>query len=324
VKLLRALGLPFQTIRALHRAGVLGMNDRNHHYTLRWNPRSRYPLVDDKLQTKLLCERAGIPTARVLAVARFQADTRRLLEEVDAMPDFVLKPARGAMGNGILVVRRREGDRYVLAGGAVVDRAALAYHVSSTLSGMFALGGNPDVAFAEERLIVHPDLARIATDGVPDLRVVVFRGVPVMAMTRLPTRRSKGRANLHQGAVGAGVDIATGRTSHAVMEGRLMERHPDSGEPVVDLPIPDFDVALEIAVRAASETGLGYVGADVVVDARYGALILELNARPGLAIQIANHKGLLPRLKALEGRRDLADLALKERIALGQELARCA
>ena len=323
MKLARAVTHPFQTVRALHRAGMLGMNKRNHHYTLRWNSRSRYPLVDDKLRTKLLCDRAGIPTARVLAVARFQAHTRRMLEEIDAMPDFVLKPARGAMGNGILVVRSREGERYVLAGGAVVDREALAYHLSSILSGMFALGGNPDVAFAEERLVVHPDLARLSTDGVPDMRVVVFRGVPVMAMMRLPTRRSGGRANLHQGAVGVGIDLATGRTNHAVIEGELVEAHPDTAEPVVDLPVPDFEVALEIAVRSASETGLGYVGADVVVDARYGALILELNARPGLAIQIANHKGLLPRLQALEHRRDLTDLALKERIALGQELARC-
>jgi alpha-L-glutamate ligase-like protein len=322
VNLRQALSRPFAAARALERAGVLNMNTRNHRYAMRWNPRALYPRVDDKLETKRLCERAGIPTARVLAVARFQAHADRLFDELEDEPSFVLKPAHGAMGNGILVVRERRGPDYVLAGGSVVDRDALLYHTSCILSGMFALGGNPDVAFAEERLVVHPALAKIATDGVPDIRFVIFRGVPVMAMTRLPTRRSGGRANLHQGAVGAGVDLVTGKTNHAVIDGQPIERHPDSHEPLLGVSIPDFEQALEIAVRATTETELGYVGADVVVDAMRGAVILELNARPGLAIQVANQTGLLPRLRAVEARPRVSKLPLEDRIALGREIAK--
>ncbi|MDX5335526.1 MAG: alpha-L-glutamate ligase-like protein, partial [Marinobacter sp.] len=47
-------------------------------------------------------------------------------------------------------------------------------------------------------------------------------------------------------------------------------------------------------------TGLGYMGVDLVVDAYKGPLLLELNARPGLAIQMANGEGLLPRLRNIE------------------------
>lgn len=307
--------------RGLRAVGVLGMNSRNHEFTSRWNPRALYPLVDDKLQTKRLCEAAGIPTARVLAVARVQSERRRFLEELDAAPSFVLKPARGAMGNGILVVRERTENGYQLAGGRVVDRETVAYHTSSILSGMFALGGRTDAAFAEELLEVHPALERISTDGVPDLRFVIFRGIPVMAMTRLPTQRSGGRANLHQGAVGAGVDLVTGRTCSAILASRPIEQHPDSGEPLLDIEIPDFDRALEIAVRATGETGLGYVGADVVIDATRGPLILELNARPGLAIQTANHRGLLPRLVAIGSIEAPESLPVEERIARGREIA---
>jgi alpha-L-glutamate ligase-like protein len=141
-----------------------------------------------------------------------------------------------------------------------------------------------------------------------------------MAMTRLPTSRSRGRANLHQGAVGAGVDLATGRTRHAVIQGVSTRRHPDTGEPVVDRLIPDFERALEIAVRATDLTGLGYVGADVVVDALRGPLILELNARPGLAIQVANRQGLMKRLEAIE--RDWRPgVDLGERLQMGRRLA---
>ncbi|MCA1480890.1 sugar-transfer associated ATP-grasp domain-containing protein, partial [Bradyrhizobium sp. NBAIM08] len=57
---------------------------------------------------------------------------------------------------------------------------------------------------------------------------------------------------------------------------------------------------LLIAARASEMSGLGYVGVDLVLDKFLGPLILELNARPGLAIQIANGNGLLHRLKKVE------------------------
>jgi len=310
-------------VRALRRAGILGINERNHTYMLRWNRRERYPNVDDKLRTKQICARAGIPTAGVLGVARVHAEIRELVDALDAHASFVLKPAHGAMGNGILVVHGRDGPRFVRSGGTALDREAIAYHAASIVSGLFALGGQPDAAFAEERLEVHPELSQIATEGVPDVRIVVFRGIPVMAMTRLPTRRARGRANLHQGAVGAGIDLETGRTLHAVLAGRPVRLHPDTQEDVVGRRIPDFDVALEIAVRAADATGLGYVGADVVVDASRGPLILELNARPGLAIQVANRAGLLPRLEAAQAHW-APDAPLQTRLARGRAIARSA
>ena len=305
----------------LRAAGVLGMNRRNAVFTLRYNQRRFYPRVDDKLETKRLLREAGIATAPVLAVARVHSQVRAMLRELDAYSSFVIKPAHGAMGNGILVVLERDGDWFRRPGGQWIDRRALFYHSSSIISGAYALGGQPDVAFAEERLEVHPELAAISMDGVPDVRVIVYRGVPVMSMTRLPTRRSRGRANLHQGAVGAGIEIDTGRTNHAVLDGESVPVHPDTQEAVIGRTIPQFDRALEIAVRASDQTELGYVGADVVVDAHHGPLILELNARPGLAIQVANRMGLVPRLEAVNAR-VREGMEWPERIELGREIAR--
>jgi alpha-L-glutamate ligase-like protein len=307
--------------RALRRHGVLGINGRNAEYTLRWNPRHLYPRVDDKLQTKELCEEAGIPTPKLLAAARHHFELRRLAGELLRLQDFVLKPARGAMGNGILVVRERDGERFVAAGGRSLALGDLLYHAAGIISGLYALGGQPDVAVVEERLVVDPDLAEIATDGVPDIRVVVYRGAPAMAMTRLPTRRSSGRANLHQGAVGAGIDLATGRTTHAILQSRPIDAHPDSGEPLLGRTMPGFQDLLAIAVRAAEETGLGYVGADLVVDARRGPVLLEMNARPGLMVQLANRAGLLPRLRAID-REWRPGRSVPERLALGIRIAR--
>jgi alpha-L-glutamate ligase-like protein len=310
--------------RRLSRVGILGINARNAHYTLRWNPRRLYPLVDDKLATKRMCERAGIPTPKLLAVAEAHFQLRAMLAALDPYESFVLKPARGAMGNGIVVVKGRRGDDFVRSGGRLLSRADLLYHAAGIISGLYALAGQRDTAMVEECLEVHPDLAAIAIDGVPDVRVIVYRGVPVMSMTRLPTRHSGGRANLHQGAIGAGIDLASGRTVHAVLRGASALRHPDSGRSVVGVTIPHFRAALEIAIRATDQTGLGYVGADVVVDSRRGPVILELNARPGLAIQVANGVGLRPRLDAVDAfwRSDpAAEPSVEERAGLGAEIA---
>ncbi|MRR31196.1 alpha-L-glutamate ligase-like protein, partial [bacterium] len=47
-------------------------------------------------------------------------------------------------------------------------------------------------------------------------------------------------------------------------------------------------------------TGLGYLGVDLVIDRDRGPLLLELNARPGLAIQLANRHGLRTRLDQVD------------------------
>lgn len=307
--------------RGLRAAGVLGINRRNVDFTLRENLRRLYPLVDDKLKTKALCERVGVTTAAILGQASSHSEVKALVESLEGRSDFVLKPASGAMGNGIVVITEATATSWQTAGGRVFEKADLEYHAAGIVSGLYALSGRPDVAFAEERLELHPEFRKIARQGVPDVRIVVFRGVPVMAMTRLPTERSGGRANLHQGAVGAGIDLSTGRTNHAVLGNEPITIHPDTKEAVVDRPIPLFAEALRLGIRAVDATGLGYIGADVVIDANRGPVLLELNARPGLGIQIANRAGLLGRLNGVRAR-ETKTLDLEARIALGLQLSR--
>jgi len=286
--------------RGISRAGVLGMNRRNLDYILNTNPRSRYPLVDDKQLTKQVALAAGIPVPPLYGVIGIQRQVRELAALVAGKRDFVIKPANGSGGNGIVVIDEHLDGRYRKVNGEWLGEHELQHHISNILGGMYSLGGIPDKALLEYRVHFDPVFAAVTFQGVPDIRIVVYRGVPVMAMLRLPTRQSEGRANLHQGAVGAGIDLATGLTLHAVMGNRIVHEHPDTGAALAGVRVPYWDKLLFTAAQCYELTGMGYIGADFVLDRELGPLMLELNARPGLNIQIANGRGLLPRLAVVE------------------------
>lgn len=304
---------------ALRQAGVVGINARNARFVSRYNPRARFPLVDDKIRSKALCQEAGIPTPPLYGIVEAHGDLRRLSAYLEGHDDFVIKPARGAMGNGVLVIEGREGPLYRKPSGALLDERAVRHYVSGILSGLYSLSGTVDRAMIEYRVQRHGLFESLASGGVPDIRVIVFKGVPVLAMVRLPTEKSDGRANLHQGAIAAGIEIATGKTINAVQANRLVDRHPDTGAPVLGVAIPHWEEILRIAAKSHDVTGLGYIGVDVVLDAVHGPLLLELNARPGLAIQIANFQGLLHLLEKIE-RVDTSRLGVEDRLELAQRI----
>jgi alpha-L-glutamate ligase-like protein len=204
----------------------------------------------------------------------------------------------------VLVIMGRDGDAYVRHNGERLSPDSLRQHFSDTLSGMYSLGGQPDTVLVQQRVRLHPTFAAISYKGIPDLRVILYRNEPAMAMLRLPTKESNGRANLHQGGIGTGVDLDSGVTNHAVQRNRAVRNHPDTGLPVVGLRVPHWGQVLTMSRRVAQAVGLGYVGVDIVVDEEQGPLLLEANARPGLAIQIANNQGLLPRLEEIDARLD--------------------
>jgi len=308
----------FGLARQLARMGVLGLNRRNAEYTLRYNPRRLYPLVDDKLATKQLAQRAGIAVPELYGVVEENHQVRSLAEILEQYSDFVVKPAHGSGGDGILIISGRLRQKYREANGLLMSREELGYHVSNTLSGIYSLGGQPDRALIEYRVQPDPLFEAISYQGVPDIRVIVFLGVPVMSMVRLPTRMSGGRANLHQGALGAGIDITNGITLTAVWRNDIVTEHPDTGNTVAGVKVPGWETLLRLASRCYQITGLGYQGVDIVLDKDKGALILELNARPGLNIQIANHSGLLPRLNLVEQNHKRLN-GVEERVAFAQK-----
>jgi alpha-L-glutamate ligase-like protein len=167
-------------------------------------------------------------------------------------------------------------------------------------------------------VIVDPVFSEISFEGIPDIRIITLLGYPAMAMLRLPTRSSGGKANLHQGAIGTGVDIATGRTLGGVIKNDTIDYHPDTLNAISNIQIPFWDEILRIAAGSYELTGLGYLGVDIVLDKDHGPMMLELNARPGLNIQIANREGGLKRYRLIEKRAAMFTETIAERVAFSK------
>jgi alpha-L-glutamate ligase-like protein len=291
-----------------HPNNILGMNRRNADYILRYNDRRYYPLVDDKFKAKELMISAGIPTPQLYAKIEYNFQIRGI--NFDKFPnDFVIKPARGSEGRGIIVIESRDGHYWKKTSGALISLQDFHYHMANALSGLYSLGGVQDKILIEYRVQNHPILEPMTFQGVPDLRLVMYRGIPVMAMLRLPTRESDGKANLHLGALGVGIDMMSGNTLGGYKFGHRLKLHPDTDHPVQGCQIPYWKDMLHTASRLYDWFPLGYIGIDFVIDKKFGPMVIELNARPGLRIQLANQRGLVPYLNKVDhimgGRTDM-------------------
>ena len=212
----------------------------------------------------------------------------------------MVKPAHGSGGKGVLVIKSYTETAFETASGRVLTFSEVYQHISNILSGLYSLGGQYDVALIEELVHFSPIFSEYSYQGVPDVRVIVYKGYPAMSMMRLSTKASGGRANLHQGAVGVGLDIRNGKSLKGVMWNMPIEVHPDTNADLSTLEVPFWREHLLIAAKGYEMTGLGYLGADIVLDEYKGPMMLELNARPGLAIQIANGRGMADILKKIE------------------------
>jgi alpha-L-glutamate ligase-like protein len=287
-------------IRSFRKAGILGMNRRNADYIMRFNSRSSFPLVDDKLLTKRLAEEYEIPTPPLYHVIEYHGDVARLEEKLGSRREFVIKPARGAGGSGIILINDRAEKGFIRQNGEWLSREDLTYHICGILSGIYSLEGLEDRVLIEG--LIHPDpvFAAVTYYGVPDIRIIVYRGVPAMSMVRLPTKASDGKANLHRGAIGVGMDMGKGMTLSGVHHSGVITHHPDTGRAVADIQVPYWEKMLLIAARSVDMTRLGYLGVDLVIDREQGPVLLEMNARPGLQIQIANRAGLRDRLDLID------------------------
>lgn len=298
-------------------AHILGMNARYQYTKLNSNAAKNYGF--SKLKTKELLIKNAIPTAQIFHVFESLQDLENINWDIIPVP-FVVKPASGSAGKGIWVVSKKLANKkqWKLSTGVTIDEDDLSLHIRNILDGEFSTWGSSHKAILEEKIPAHPDLAKYSYKGTPDIRVVIFNSVPVMAMARIPTKESEGKANLDQGAIGLGIDIATGLTTYGVKGKKEKITHfPGTKKKVAGIKIPHWNKVLETAVKAANAAGYKFMGADIFIHPEKGPMIVELNGYPGLSIQICNKAGLKRRIERVEG---LEITSPKHGVKVGQAL----
>ncbi len=279
---------------------ILGMNARNFLFVNKYNSSDAKKIADDKLETKRVLAENGIATPNLIQAFYSRESLRSFDWSSLPVKGFVIKPARGYGGLGILPVRKFENGSAYINENLSYSIHQLESHVLDIFEGAYSLKFLPDIAFIEERIILHPFFKKYRDRGIPDIRIICFNAVPIMAMLRLPTTLSNGKANLHQGALGFGIDIRTGITTGAILYDQHVDFIPDTKIKTRGIRLPFWDDMLKLAAITQVATGLGYSGIDIALDRDRGPLILEVNARPGLSIQNANKTSLRSRLERVE------------------------
>lgn len=278
---------------------VLGINARNFLYIRKFNSSKAKMRADDKLATKKILIKNNIPTSSLIK----SFPNRKSLFDFDwnlPREGFAIKPARGYTGQGIIVFKSWHGDFGITVSDKMLNLKQIKSHILDIFEGSYSLQSLPDKAFIEEKITPHPFFRKLTPLGLPDIRVIVFNKVPIMAMVRIPNEESNGKANLNLGAFAAGIDLRTGITKDGVYKGKVTQIITGTKTKSRGIRIPFWDDILMLATRTQDVSGLGFAGVDIVVDEKKGPLVLEVNARPGLKIQIANMASLRSRLERIE------------------------
>jgi len=293
---------------------VLGLNERNLRYVKIPVTEMGHSVPDNKLKSKKLLRKAGIPVPKTYKIIRDQKELK--LCNWNKLPNsFVIKPNLGTSGRGILIVfgkkktknngeQNERGKIWVQADREIITIENLENHILKILNGVHSYKiTTSDIAFFEERIKIHPNLKPYCKKGIPDVRIMVYNKIPVMAEMRLPTLESQGRANLHQGGIGIGIDMGTGiTTSRGVWHRKLIDCLPERKKlPLAGIKIPLWEEMLELAVKTQMILKIDYLGVDIAIDREKGLVVVEANTRPGLEIQIANLAPLKTRLEKAEG-----------------------
>ncbi len=282
-----------------HNPGLLGINARNLLYIRAYNPKKAVMLADSKIKTKNFLSARGIPVARLYNVI----NNKKELDSFDfnSLPNsFVIKPNAGYGGEGIMIIRGRKGGNFVKGNGEILTLDELKGHVSDILDGRYSLADISDAVLFEQLLEAPDLLKKLSHKGLPDIRIVVHNLIPVMAMLRLPTESSQGKANIHLGGIGVGIDIAKGELTYVTQYDKKIDGVPGYGD-VKGIKIPHWEEMLLIASRVQQITNLGFAAIDLVLDKDMGPILLEINSRAGLAVQVANMAPLRRRLERIEG-----------------------
>lgn len=282
---------------------ILWLNARNLLYIKPFNPKKNIRLANNKLKTKIFLEKREIPFPQTYGTIRNQSDLDNF--SFGALPHhtFVIKPTHGSKGKGILIVKKttdEEGSHHYHVSNDTdkepITEKEIKNHISDIIDGKYTISNKRDTALIEEKLLPSSSFQQFCEWWLADIRVIVSNLVPVAAMLRVPTQASGGKANLAQGWVAMGIDIATWAiTTLYYNNKRYTNYFPKPFAHLKGTKIEFRNTLLTYSSQIQLYVNLGYLALDWVITDD-GPKLLEINARAGLEIQNVSGLWLKQRL----------------------------
>jgi len=281
----------FKHLPSNEKSNLMGINNRNRNIIYQYNDKALLRLAMDKLASKKRLKEHHVPVPATLLAIKNQADLSNHDDTLMRLTSFAVKPNAGSQGKGILIVKDKS-ENYITASGKEYSLVDLKRHIKEILVGHFSQTGEQDIAYLEPLIIQDDSINNLCDLGLSDIRVILAKGTIISAMLRMPTQKSNGKANLHQGAIGIAVDISNGKTINAIYKGQTVTHHPDTDEPLLNFTLPYWEEIKAMSVASYQAIPLGYLGVDICIDHKTGPLVLEVNGRAGLEIQNIQKHGL--------------------------------
>ena len=291
---------------------ILGLNYRNLKLQV-FNKKDAVNFANNKLKTKHFFSVRGIPVPKLMGIFKDREDVNKF-DFANLNKDFVIKPNQGSEGKGIIPFKERKGDKFITVSNKEYTINELKNHIINITQGIYN-NGYKDIAFFEQRIKNSPELNKITYKGLPDVRVFCYNQIPIMAMLRVPTKESEGRANLAENAMAIGINLSNGEPNYYYYKGKISKKDPINKNPIKK--IPNFIRVLQVAVKCAQLSKLKLVGCDIAFNEKNEPCLIEINARPGLKIQLANKDSLKERINKIK---DLKPKSINESIEIAMSI----
>ncbi len=279
--------------------GLLWQNARNLNYIKGSNFAVARKMADSKLKTKEFLKSKWVSVPETLYIIKKYKDINsEILEKLE--PPFVVKPNNWYGWKWILIFDSKDSLwNFVSNTWEIYDKDRMLNHFSYILDWFFSLSGTRDKVLIERKIILSNEIDLLWKYWLPDIRVIVYNMVPVIAMLRVPTKESDWKANLHGGACWVGIDIWTWKLTFITRKSKIIKSIPWIWD-VRWIKIPSWEKMLKLAVKVQQITKIKYLWCDIVLDEKLWPLLLEMNIRAGLEVQISNLAPLKSRLDRVE------------------------
>ena len=226
---------------ALRARGVVAahLNRRNIGYISKYNDRRLYPLVDGKQAAdQAAVSRSTVwPRQEMIGKVASQFEVERVVDMVRDRAGFVIKPAKGSGGKGILVIEHHDGEEFCEAQRRRASRVPTWSATSPTSCQDFIRWAAHRMWRWVEGFISFNQPWPSSPEGVPDIRVMVFKGYPVMAMMRLSTAAWMARPTFTRGQSVSG--WISGQAGPCAACSMIVHSSPtDTGHDLFSLKVP--------------------------------------------------------------------------------------